>query len=282
MKGIGYLLWAIPCLGCVEQLWLHRSHRYCTTQFRSGQGIFAQSHKTYKCYWCLVQFQYWLSGDRFWLGSGNGIAEHHLHCEASDTTSVNASGESGHWQEPQPRGVLFSDEFSIYWSLGKVFLLRVCGTFFGCCQRRTFTCSVQCFLWKWEHVSNPIVIGVGTWGTEGQKEQQLHEHKMIWWVICSFRGEGHVISFPSQAVPFLVCSSAFQFRLISCNGKVITAPQFLVTFSEILSVSIVLKFWKLLEILNKTLYENQHQKELTMVCQAHNSGLMIQRGQLLE
>lgn len=49
--------------------------------------------------------------------------------EASDTTSVNASGESGHWQEPQPRGVLVLDEFSIYWSLGKVFLPKVCDTF---------------------------------------------------------------------------------------------------------------------------------------------------------
>lgn len=91
-----------------------------------------------------------------------------------------------------------------------------------------------------------------------------------------------MISFPSQAVPFLVCSLAFQFRPVSCSGKVITALQFLVTFSEILLVSIVLKFWKLLEILNKTLYENQHQKKLTRVCRAHNSGLMIQRGQLLE
>lgn len=146
----------------------------------------------------------------------------------------------------------------------------------------TFTCSVQSFIWKWKHVSKPIVRGEGTWSTEGQKKQWPHEDKMICWVIPSFRREGHVISFPRQAVPFLVCSLAFQFRPISCSGKVITALQFLVTFSKILLVSIVLKFWKLLEILNKTPCENQPQKELIMVCQAHNSGLMIRRGQLLE
>lgn len=126
--------WVTFCELFFSWVVLSRSHRYCTDQFRSGQGVFAESSRTYRCYWCLAQFQYWLSGGLFWLGSGSSITEHH--CTVRHLTQLVCKCIKGVWALAGTSTLgcfVFRWVFCIL-SLGKVFLPRVCDTFFGCCH----------------------------------------------------------------------------------------------------------------------------------------------------